>query len=167
MTCLDRIVQSCLTRSENVRFEFFPINHATYSFHSNYVYINLFLYYLCERLPRNRSYKVGFKVGSRGVVIVSLGSKPWVSNQAYFRGTALIRGIRVVIDYPTGSTHSENLWSRANIDLYYFNKNYTGIIPPYKLSFIIESALREPLAVLSGSSLNTYKWCCRSFKILL
>ena len=91
-------------------------------------------------------------------VIVSLGSKPWVSNQAYFRGTALIRGIRVVIDYPTGSPHSENLWSRANIDLYYFNKNYTGIIPPYKLSFINESALREPLAVLSGSSLNTYNY---------
>ena len=73
----------------------------------------------------------------------------------------------MVIDYPTGSPHSENLWSRANIDLYYFNKNYTGIIPPYKLSFIIESALREPLAVLSGSSLNTYKWCSRSFKLFV
>ena len=75
---------------------------------------------------------------------------PWVSNQAYFRGTALIRGIRVVIDYPTGSTHSENLWSRANFDLYYFNKSYIFNIPSHysRLSF------REPLGGIIWVSHN-------------
>ena len=147
------------------RFQIFPINNTVYFIISIYVNFNLFKFYLLFQLfillPKGRSYEVGFKVGSRGVVIVTTGVEPFGFDHSPFRRTDLKpTRFEVVSDQPPLVSHSENLWSRANFDLYYFNKSYIFNIPSHysRLSF------REPLGGIIWVSHNCNKWCCRSLK---
>ena len=94
-------------------------------------------------------------------VIVTTGVEPFGFDHSPFRRTDLKpTRFEVVSDKPPLVSHSENLWSRANFDLYYFNKNYIFNIPSHysRLSF------REPLGGIIWVSHNCNKWCCRSLK---
>ena len=95
-------------------------------------------------------------------VIVTTGVEPFGFDHSPFRRTDLKpTRFEVVSDQPPLVSHSENLWSRANFDLYYFNKSYIFNIPSHysRLSF------REPLGGIIWVSHNCNKLYANNFQI--